>query len=51
MVVPRYLSKKELLDLLQKAEYLGYPLDKGSYLEQMTIQQLEDLVKNGRHDA
>ena len=36
--------------ILREAERLGHPLDKDSYLERMTVRQLDALV-HGRTDA
>lgn len=37
-------------DLLKQAEAQGHPLGMGSYLESLTIRQVDDLV-HGRTDA
>lgn len=36
--------------LLLRAEQMGHPLEKGSYIQHLTISQLDALV-NGRFDA
>ena len=36
--------------LVEKAERLGHPLERGSYLESMTVKQLARLT-NQRYDA
>lgn len=38
-----YLSD-DICELLEKAEKLGYSLERGSELERMTIAQLEEIV-------
>ena len=40
----RYYSDEELLVILEKADRLGLPLQKGSPIEQLTISELELLV-------
>ena len=37
-------THSEVCDLLQKAEDMGFPLEAGSYLENMTVRELEVLV-------
>jgi hypothetical protein len=37
----------QVVQILQKAQDMDFPLDAGSYLEDMTIKQLDDLV-NGK---
>lgn len=37
-------SRDQVCDLLEKAEALGIPLDKGTILEDLTIAQLDELV-------
>ena len=39
-------SMREVVDLLQKAQDMGLPLEKESWLEQITIRQLDALVNN-----
>lgn len=34
----------EVCDLLDKAEYMGFSLDKGSELERLTVRELDVLV-------
>ena len=36
--------------LVEKAEKMGHPLERGSYLESMTVKQLARLT-DGRYDA
>lgn len=40
----------QITALVEKAEKCGYPLEKGSYLESMTVKQLARLM-DGRYDA
>jgi hypothetical protein len=43
---PEYLyTHSEVCDLLERAEELGFSLEKGSELEGLTVGQLEQLVK------
>lgn len=37
-------SHEQVCDLLEKAEKLGVSLEKGCFLEQMTLSELEELV-------
>lgn len=37
-------THSEIVDLLQKAEDLGFPLERGSYLEKLTVRELDVLV-------
>lgn len=37
-------THSEVCDLLEKAENLGFSLDRGSELEQLTVRQLDKLV-------
>jgi hypothetical protein len=39
-----------ICDLLKKAESQGHPLERGSYLAEMTVRQLDALV-HGKTDA
>lgn len=43
-------SSHEIAMMLERAQAMGLPLDKGSYLEKMTIAQLVALVE-GKTDA
>ena len=45
-----FYTLEQICALLDKAEKMGLPLDKGSYLDQMTIRQLEELV-NGKTES
>lgn len=40
----RIYSHAQVCDLLEKAELLGISLDRGCFLESMTIRELEQLV-------
>jgi len=40
----------QIAALLETAEKRGYPLERGSYLENMTVKQLARLMQ-GIHDA
>jgi hypothetical protein len=42
----RTYSLQEVVTLVAKAEQVGLPLEKGSYVEQMTIAQLDALVND-----
>jgi hypothetical protein len=48
-LLDRY-TLKQICALLDKAAAMGLPLYKGSYVEQMTIRELEELV-NGKTQA
>jgi hypothetical protein len=37
-------THSEIVALLQRAEDLGFPMEKGSYLNNMTIRELDRLV-------
>ena len=37
-------THSEICDLLEKAEQLGFPLDRGTLLEKLTIRELDVLV-------
>lgn len=37
-------THSEVADLLQKAEDLGFPLKSGTYLEKLTVRELDVLV-------
>lgn len=39
-------SVRDVVKLLQAAQDIGLPLEKGSYLEHMTIAQLDSLVRD-----
>lgn len=41
-----YYTAKELCELLDRAEQLGFSLEAGSELENMTVAELERLVTN-----
>lgn len=41
---------EKIQSILQMAEAQGHPLEKGSYLEKMTIRQIDDMV-HGRLDS
>jgi hypothetical protein len=42
---PEHLyTHSEICDLLQLAEDLGFPLERGTYLEQLTVRELDILV-------
>ncbi len=41
---------RHIESILREAEKLGHPLEPGSYLEEMTVRQLDALV-HGRMDA
>jgi hypothetical protein len=43
-------STERIRELIAEAERLGHPLEAGSYLEQLSIRQLDELV-HGRTDA
>ena len=43
-------SCAQIVAILKRAEAQGYPLERGSYLENMTIRQLDRLTK-GFYDA
>jgi hypothetical protein len=43
-------SPAQIRELLKEAERQGHPLDAGSYLEEMSVRQLDALV-HGRTDA
>ncbi len=40
----RHYSEDEVVTLLQRAADMGFPLDSGTFLDGMTIQQLDALV-------
>jgi hypothetical protein len=40
----RIFSDEEICDLLERAQALGFSLDKGSELEQLTLAEVERLV-------
>jgi len=40
----KYYTHQEIVDLLEKAERLGFDLEAGSWLEQLTIAELDRLV-------
>jgi hypothetical protein len=44
-------SLREVIVLIRKARELGYPLDKDSYLDKLTVRQLDELVNQDKHDA
>ena len=44
ILIPRKVTKEEIIDSLEKAESLGYDLGKNSSLEKLTIRELESLV-------
>lgn len=45
-------SLSQVIEILQLAEDMGLPLGKGTYVETMTVRQLESLVrKRGNCDA
>jgi len=44
MVHEKTYTNGEICDLLEKAERLGFSLEEGSSLEQLTIGELEQLV-------
>jgi hypothetical protein len=46
----RYYTQAEVCALVQIAKEMGLPLEAGSWMEQLTIAQLEMLV-NGRYQA
>jgi len=37
-------THSDIVDLLQKAEDLGFPLEAGTYLEKLTVRELDVLV-------
>jgi hypothetical protein len=39
-----FYTHSEVIDLLQKAQDLGFPLERGSYLERLTVRELDILV-------
>jgi len=49
MSLPKLYSSLELRALLQKAQDRGYYLGPGSYLEKLTIQQLDELLNEGKY--
>lgn len=46
----REYTPRQISAILNRAEQQGFPLERGSYLEKMTISQIERLVE-GRYDA
>jgi hypothetical protein len=44
MTQPIVYSSQDVCEMLEKAAALGLPLEKGSELEEMTIEELQSLV-------
>jgi hypothetical protein len=51
MMCLRVYSREEIRSLLQKAQDRGHYLGPGSYLEKLTLQQLDELLNQDKHDA
>lgn len=48
---PRFYSRHEIRALLQKAQDRGYYLGPGSYLEKLSLQQLDELLNESKYDS